>query len=136
MSVQKRMSHGLQFGGTYTWSKSMDSDSATIAGDTFSNSVTSWFPWAPSLSWAPSDYNVTHSASINGIWEVPGPKSGFARAELGGWQLGSIVKINSGTPTTPLIGGDPLGVQNNGSDTFSIPSHVAGCDSINHNYKS
>jgi hypothetical protein len=136
VSVQKRMSHGLQLGGSYTWSKSMDSDSATIAGDSFSNSVTSWFPWAPSLSWAPSDYNVTHSASLNGIWQVPGPKSGFARAVLGGWELGSIVKINSGIPTTPLIGGDALKVQNAGSDPFSIPDLIPGCNPVNSNFKS
>ena len=128
--------HGFQFGGSYTWSKSMDSDSATIAGDSFSNSVTSWFPLAPSISWAPSDYNVTHSASINGIWTVPGPKSGFGRAVLGGWELGSIVKINSGIPTTPLIGGDALKVQNAGSDPFSIPDVVPGCSTTFSNFKS
>jgi hypothetical protein len=136
MSVQKRMSHGIQLGGSYTWSKSMDNDSATIAGDSFSNSVTSWFPFAPSISWAPSDYNVTHSASINGIWTVPGPKSGIARAVLGGWELGTIVKINSGIPTTPLIGGDALKVQNAGSDPFSIPDVIPGCSTTFSNFKS
>jgi hypothetical protein len=136
MSVQKRMGHGIQFGGSYTWSKSMDNDSATIAGDSFSNSVTSWFPFAPSISWAPSDYNVTHSASINGIWAVPGPKSGIAKAVLGGWQMGSIFKFNSGIPTTPLIGGDALKVQNAGSDPFSIPDLIPGCAATNSNFKS
>jgi hypothetical protein len=136
MSVQKKMSHGLQLGGSYTWSKSMDSGSATIAGDTFSNSVTSWFPWAPQISWAKSDYDITHSASINGIWEVPGPKSGLAKAALGGWQFGSIVKMNSGIPTTPLIGGDAIGAQNAGSDPFSIPDLTPGCAATNSNFKS
>ena len=55
---------------------------------------------------------------------------------LGGWELGSILKLNSGVPTTPVIGGDPLGVQNSGSDPFSIPNRVPGCDPVNHNYKS
>jgi hypothetical protein len=136
ISVQKKMSHGIQLGGSYTWSKSMDSDSATIAGDSFSNSVTSWFPWAPSISWAPSDYNVTHSASVNAIWTVPGPKNGFGRAVLGGWELGSIVKMNSGIPTTPLIGGDALKVENTGSDPFSIPDVIPGCATTNTNFKS
>jgi hypothetical protein len=52
------------------------------------------------------------------------------------WELGGILKLNSGVPTTPLIGGDPLGVQNSGSDAFSIPDKVPGCDPVNHNYKS
>ena len=137
VSVQKRLSHGFQFGGSYTWSKATDDSSATIAGDSFSNSVTSWFWFAPKISHAPSDFNVTHSASINGIWQVPGsPRDGLAGAVLGGWEMGSIVKLNSGVPTTPLIGGDPLGVQNAGSDPFSIPDLIPGCDPVNHNFKS
>jgi len=138
MNIQKRMSHGFQFGGSYTYSKSMDNDSATIAGDAFSNSITSWFWFAPQISRAVSDFNITHSAAINGIWDVPGPKSlhGPVGALVNGWELGSIVKLNSGVPTTPLIGGDPMGVQNNGSDTFGIPNYVSGCDPANHDFKS
>jgi hypothetical protein len=114
----------------------MDESSATIAGDSFSNTITSWFWFAPDISHAVSDFNVTHSAVINGIWRVPGPRAGFAGVVLGGWELGSILKLNSGVPTTPVIGGDPLGVQNSGSDPFSIPDRVPGCDPVNHNYKS
>jgi hypothetical protein len=138
VNVQKRMSHGFQFGGSYTYSKAMDDSSATIAGDAFSNSVTSWFWFAPEISHALSDFNVTHAAAINGIWQVPVSPSlhGAAAAALRGWELGSILKLNSGIPTTPLIGGDPLGVQNAGSDLFSIPNRVVGCDPVNHNYKS
>jgi hypothetical protein len=132
------MSHGFQFGGSYTYGKSMDDDSATIAGDAFANSITSWFWFAPKISHALSDYNITHSAAINGIWDVPGPKSlhGPGGVLLNGWELGTILKLNSGIPTTPLISGDPLGVQNAGSDLFSIPDRVPGCDPVNHNFKS
>jgi hypothetical protein len=135
-NVQKRMSHGFQFGGSYTYSKAMDDDSATIAGDAFSNSITSWFWFAPRISHAVSDFNITHTASINGIWQVPGPRTGLAHGVLGGWETSTILKLNSGIPTTPLIGGDPMQVQNNGSDTFGIPNLVPGCDPVNHNYKS
>jgi hypothetical protein len=136
VNVQKRMSHGFQFGGSYTYSKAMDDNSATIAGDAFSNSITSWFWFAPQISHAVSDFNISNSAAINAIWQVPGPRAGFARAVLGGWQLGSILKLNNGIPTTPLIGADSLGVQNNGSDVFALPDRVPGCDAVNHNYKS
>ena len=50
--------------------------------------------------------------------------------------MGGIVKLNSGVPTTPLIGPDPLGIQNVGSDVFSIPNLIPGCDPVNHNFKS
>ena len=138
VGVQKRMSHGFQFQGSYTYSKSKDDNSSTIAGNSFSNSITSWFWFAPQISHAVSDYNTTHGASINGIWQTPSPRSlpRPARALLGGWELGGIVKMNSGIPTTPVIAGDPLGVKNAGSDLFSIPNHVEGCDPVNHNFKS
>ena len=137
-SVQKRLSHGFQLGGSYTYSRAMDNDSATIAGDAFSNSITTWFWFAPSISRAPSDFNFTHTAVINGLWQVPFGQSfhGPAAAVLRGWELGGILKLNSGIPTTPLISGDPMGVQNTGSDTFGIPNKIPGCDPINHNYKS
>ena len=138
LNVQKRMSRGFQFGGSYTYSKTMDNSSATIAGDAFSNSVTSWFWFAPDISHAPADFDVRHTASINGIWLVPASQSlhGPAATLLRGWQLGGILKMNSGIPTTPLIGGDPLGVQNSGSDAFSIPDRVPGVDPVNHDFKS
>jgi hypothetical protein len=136
VNVQKRLSHGFQFGGSYTYGKSRDDDSATVLGDAFSNSITTWFPFAPQISRAPSDYNVTHTAVINGIWQVPGPRAGVARAVLGGWEMGGVLKMNSGVPTTPIFGDDVLGVQNSGSDPFSIPDRVPGCDPVNHNFKS
>jgi Carboxypeptidase regulatory-like domain/TonB-dependent Receptor Plug Domain/TonB dependent receptor len=138
LNVQKRMSHGFQFGGSYTYGKSMDSDSGTILGDAFSNSITTWFWFDPSLSWAPSDYNITHNGAINAIWDIPGPKSlgGVGGTLLNGWEVGSILKLNSGIPTTPLINDDAMGVLNAGSDGFGIPDRVPGCDPINHNYKS
>src|SRR5437016_9986754 len=116
----------------------MNDSSATIAGDACSNSVTSWFWLAPDISHAPSDFGVRHSSAINGIWQVPVSPSlhGPAGAVLRGWELGGVLKMNSGIPTTPLIGGDPLGVQNSGSDAFSIPDRVPGRDPLNHNFKS
>ena len=137
-SLQKRLSHGFQFGGNYTYSKSMDNDSATIAGDAFSNSITTWFWFSPSISWAPSDFNFTHTAVINEFWQIPVSASlqGLAAGVLRGWEVGGIFKANSGVPTTPLISGDPMGVQNSGSDTFGIPNKIPGCDPVNHNYKS
>jgi hypothetical protein len=136
VSVQKRLSHGFQFGGSYTWSVAKDSSSASIAGDQFSNSITSLFWFAPDISKARADFDVTHFASVNAVWHIPGPRAGIARGVLGGWEMGSILKLNSGVPTTPLIGGDAIGAQNSGSDPFSIPDRVPGCDPVNHNYKS
>ena len=136
VGIQKRMSHGIQLQGSYTWAKAIDNDSATIAGDTFSNSITTWFNFDPKISRSVSDFNIAHSLVINGTWQVPsGSLHGPAAAVLGGWELGGIFKANSGIPTTPVIGGDPMGVLNAGSDAFGIPNRIAGCDPINHDFK-
>src|SRR6266478_3737531 len=56
--LAKRMSHGFQAQGTFTWAKSMDTSSASVAGDTFGNSISSldWFDLR--LSRGLSDFNV------------------------------------------------------------------------------
>jgi hypothetical protein len=136
VNIQKRMSHGFQIGASYTYSRTTDDSSATIAGDAFGNSLTSWYWFATNISNGPADFNVPQSLSVNGIWQIPGPKTGVARAVLGGWEAGSIFKVNNGIPTTPIIAGDPLGVQNAGSDQFSLPNVVPGCSTTNSNFRS
>jgi hypothetical protein len=130
------MGHGLQFQVAYTWGKSLDESSSTIAGDTFSQGLNSLFYFAPKSLRGPSDFNVAHTVAVNALWAIPTPQSfnGFAKTALGGWQMGGIVKYNSGVPTTPIIGGDPMGLGNSGADQFGIPNLVPGCDPINHNF--
>jgi hypothetical protein len=130
------MAHGLQFQVAYTWSKSIDDDSATIAGDTFGNSLNSLYWFAPKSLRGLSDFNVAQNASINVLWVLPVPRSfnGLAKTVVGGWQLGGIFKINTGIPTTAIVNGDPAGLGNGGADQFGIPNRIAGCDPVNHNY--
>jgi len=134
VNLAKTMKHGFQYQVAYSFSKSLDDDSQSIAGDSFSNALNSPWYFLPKLFKGPSDFNVTHSVSINGLWDVPGPKTGIAKTALGGWQLGGIVKVNSGIPTTPIIGDDPLGLGNSGADQFGLLNKVPGCDPIIHGY--
>jgi hypothetical protein len=136
LNINKRMSHGLQFQVAYTWSKSIDDNSATIAGDTFANSLNSLYWFAPKSLRGLSDFNVGQSAAINVLWALPTPKSsnGFVKTVAAGWQMGGIAKINTGVPTTVIINGDPAGLQNGGADQFGIPNLIPGCDPVNHNF--
>ncbi|MGH9681769.1 MAG: TonB-dependent receptor domain-containing protein, partial [Candidatus Acidiferrales bacterium] len=63
VSLDKKFSHGFQAQVAYTWSKSLDDDSQTIAGDTFANGINSpaWF--LPKTMYGPSDFNVAHTLS-------------------------------------------------------------------------
>lgn len=130
MEVQlaKRMSHGFQVQGTYTWSKSMDTSSASVAGDTFGNSISSlhWFDMR--LSRGLSDFNVGRTFVVNGTWELPTPKSLSAPAQwaLGGWQLGLIFTASDGVPFSATwgTGSDPAGTLS--SDDWAFPNRLGG----------
>ena len=127
LQLSKRMSHGIQVQGAYTWGKSIDTSSAALAGDSFGNSVSSldWFD--TSLSRGPSDFDVGRTFVLNGTWQVPPPKfSGPVGWTLSGWQLGLIFTASSGVPFTPAFapGSDPLGKLN--SDDWDYPSLVGG----------
>jgi hypothetical protein len=131
----KRLSHGFQLQGSYTFSKSIDTSSSGIAGDTFGNSVSSLPFFDPRLRRGLSDFDVRHVGVINAIWNVPNPGSwnGPAKWTTSGWQLGGIVTLTSGLPFTPIIGGDPLGLQ--AADNYAFPDSVPGCNPVNSNFK-
>ncbi len=132
----KRLSHGFQFQGAYTFSKSIDTSSSGIAGDTFGNSVSSLPLFDPKLRRGLSDFDVRNVAVVNAIWNVPSPASwnSFAKWTTSGWQLGEIFTITSGLPFTPIIAGDPLGLAS--ADNYAFPNGVAGCNPVNSNFKS
>jgi hypothetical protein len=133
--LAKRMSHGFQVQGTFTWGRSIDTSSATVAGDAFGNSIASpSFFFNPRASRAVSDFNVARTLVINGLWELPSPKSitGPARFLTEGWQLGIIFTASTGIPFTPTFGtgGDPNGTLS--SDDWAYPNRLggSGCQSL------
>ncbi|HWY70338.1 MAG TPA: TonB-dependent receptor [Terriglobales bacterium] len=134
VGVKKIMSHGFQAQSSFTWGKSIDTSSATNAGDAYGNSVPSLHWFDPRLSRGPSDFNIGKVFVLNGIWSVPGVTASgpFAWAAKG-WQLSSVFKLSDGVPFTPLIGGDPLGL--NSTDPWDFPNRVPGCSLVNGNYK-
>ena len=130
--LAKRMSRGLQVQGTFTWSKSMDTSSASVAGDTFGNSISSlhWFDMR--LSRGLSDFNVGRTLVINGTWEAPTPKSHSKTLQwiAGGWEPGVILTVSDGVPFTPTFGtgADPQGTLS--SDDWAFPNRLTsgGCN--------
>jgi hypothetical protein len=126
--VSKRMSHGLQIGGSYTWAKSIDSGSSTLAGNAFGNSISSLFYFDARLRRGLSDFDIRNNLVVNYVWQIPTPHSlsGAGLWAFGGWQLGGIYQASGGLPFTPLIAGDPLGMNSSGEDTYSFPDRIFG----------
>jgi len=52
----------------------------------------------------------------------------------GGWEVGGILTVSTGTPFTLAMGGDPIGIKN--GDSADFPDRIAGCNPINSNYRS
>jgi len=129
--ITKRMSHGFQGQVAYTWSRGIDSHSAARGDDAYLGDVSSPLFFDQRVMRGPSDFNVTHDLVAYVSWNIPSSQSlhGPAGWALGGWQVGTIATIHTGSPFTVLVGGDPMG-QNFG-DPFAYPELVAapGCGS-------
>jgi hypothetical protein len=126
LQVTKRLSHGLQFQSSYTWGKTIDEGSASTAGDPFQNSISSQFYFNRKLRRGLADFNVTHNLVVNFNWTVPTPRSlpGGVSWLFTGWQLGGIYQASTGIPFTPILGGDPLGL--NSADPWDFPNRIEG----------
>jgi hypothetical protein len=127
VGVQKRMSHGVQVQGSFTWGKAIDTGSGTQGGDQFSNGISSLPAYNLKSLQGLADYSILRTLIINGIWQVPAPKwSGAAGWITNGWQLGAIFKASDGVPFTATFGtgGDPTGT--NSADDWAFPNRLTG----------
>jgi hypothetical protein len=126
--LQKRFGHGLLVQASYTWSKSLDSGSNSLP-TAYTNTVSNLPYFDPRLRRSVSDFDVPQMLVVNGTWEVPGLKRpGNAAAWLlSGWQLGTLLQLNSGLPFTPTIAGDPLGLTSVQRYDFPDRLNLPGC---------
>jgi hypothetical protein len=129
-----RLGRQFQMKTAFTYGRSIDNNSATVAGDAYGNSVPSLDWFAARLSRGPSDFNVGKVFVTNLVWNIPNSTTHPAFSIVrNGWQLGGIYKQTDGTPFTPLVGGDPLGKKS--SDPWDYPDRVSGCPVVNSSYK-
>jgi hypothetical protein len=128
--VAKRVSHGIELHGAYTWGKSLDTLSATAADDAFPNGLFNQLFFDQRTTRGPSDFNVAQTLVLSFTWELPSAdRSSRALTWVAsGWQLGGLYKASSGQPFTPILGGDPAGQKLD--ETSQLPDRLAGpgCD--------
>src|SRR5581483_594527 len=88
LTAQKHFSHGLQFQGSYTWSKSIDDNSRNVQGLTLQNS------YNIAGDRGLSDFDARNRFVINSVYDLP-----FKGNRLkDGWELALIYSIQSGNP--------------------------------------
>jgi len=133
--LTKKVTHGIEFHVAYTWGKSIDTLSATVADDSFPNGVFNQLFFDQQTSRGLSDFNVAQDLVVSYTWELPSPKlqSSAAAWALGGWQLGGLYKASTGQPFTPIFGGDPYGTKLD--ETSEVLSYSPGCNPVDANFK-
>jgi len=97
LTVDKRLSHGLQFRVAYTNAKTIDDSSGFRA-----RSSTLTDPTNPRLDRGLADFDAPQRLVLSPIWEIPLGNHGshFAREMLGGWSIATIASFQSGNPFT------------------------------------
>ncbi|HEX3183799.1 MAG TPA: hypothetical protein VHQ94_03330, partial [Pyrinomonadaceae bacterium] len=88
LTATKRLSRGLQFNASYTFSKSIDYNSLNSQGVIVQDS------YNLRDSRGLSDYDARHRFVISGLYELPFRGNQFKE----GWQLSTIVQLQSGNP--------------------------------------
>jgi hypothetical protein len=121
--LTKRYSRGMTFLSSYTWSKAIDTGSAirTHDGDTL-------FPqnsYCLRCERALSSFHTAHRWVNSFLWDIPigrgrpvGVENGFLNTLVGGWQVGSIITLQTGFPFTITSGRD----QSNTGAGFDRPN--------------
>ncbi|MDT5293988.1 MAG: hypothetical protein QOJ76_868 [Acidobacteriota bacterium] len=100
--LSRRFSQGVQFDATYSFSKSIDSNSNEGPG-ALTNPT---YPLDVRQERGPSDYDVRHNFVASGIWELPffRGRNDALGSLLGGWRVSGIFTAHTGFPWTPVVG--------------------------------
>jgi hypothetical protein len=123
LSVNKRLSHGVQFGANYTYSKFESNNDASLGeGGTGATSQRPQSNFNYGAEWSVSNFDRPHRFVVNYLWQIPGPKDGVLKHVLGGWQFAGITAFQSGSPFTILTGVDTNGDGTTGSDRPNLGS--------------
>ncbi|HLY20028.1 MAG TPA: TonB-dependent receptor [Bryobacteraceae bacterium] len=93
LQARKRLSNGLQFTASYTWSHALDEQSGLGLFFTGNN------PLAPKSNYASADFDQTHVFLVNFSYTFPSVTSNKSLGYLvNGWTLGGQVVAQSGQP--------------------------------------
>jgi hypothetical protein len=116
-AIRKRLNRGLQLDASYTWSKSLDTNSLNSSGFAVQDSYD--IPNQYGLS----DFDARHRLVLSAMYELPFTGHALAR----GWQIAAIVQSQTGNPVNIVTSTSSLnGVPNTVRPDVTGPVHVIG----------
>ena len=103
-SLTKRMSHGIQFLGSYTWSKTLDETSGSSGNQVFELWLLTNNQRNPRQGYGPTDFDRARRAVFSFTYDLPAPQSigSLIRLVASGWRASGILVVQSGTPITVI----------------------------------
>jgi hypothetical protein len=117
LDVTKHFTRGLQFRANYTWSKSLDINSAPTGAQANNEAQMVLDRFDLRKDWGPSALNVAQQVHLMGSYELPFGHGRYwlangGRVEdtlIGGWTFNTITTLMSGFPLTPQDGSNRSG---------------------------
>ncbi len=105
-SITRRMRHGFQFQGNYTWSKSLDETSGSGGAALYELFLLTNDQHNPRQAYGLTDFDRAQRGVLNFTWQAPRFESVpmLARHMLTDWQFSGIAVIQSGSPITVMDG--------------------------------
>ena len=112
LDLNRHFRSGLAFRANYTYSKSMDNSSSISSLQATGNPSVVLDAYDRMRDYSLAAFNVSSRFSFNTTYELPfgsgkgllGGAKGVADKLVGGWQLNTIVGLQSGFPFTPQLG--------------------------------
>lgn len=103
ISLNRRMSHGLNFGVAYTWAQ-------TLTDNPSDRSDAPYNTYNFEQDYGPASFAVGQDLIINYVYDLPFYKSqqGLLGHVLGGWEVSGITTFQEGFPTTIFQYFDPF----------------------------
>ncbi|MBZ5652607.1 MAG: TonB-dependent receptor [Acidobacteriia bacterium] len=105
--LEKRLSHGLQFQGSYTYSHALDTASSANLGSFATGDFRD--QRFPNLEYGNADFDIRHRFVFSYAYDLPfgkgqlfgGNATGILNQIIGGWQLAGIISASTGNYFTP-----------------------------------
>ncbi len=127
VSLDKRLSQGLQLLGSYTYSKTLDSDPSNVNGSSAGATIIRGNQDSSALRWGRTSFDRTHRFVFSGVYTFPSTSEGWEKALFSDWSTSGVLTLQSGTALAIAY--------NNSTNVFGISEDLAqlapGCNKGN-----